>query len=63
MLGLDNNVSKIISKRLEYKFVMIKSLIGGILLLVISYLSTYRLNVQISHLPYLLFLGIGGFGL
>ena len=63
--GLDNNVSKMISKKITNtaKIVMIKSLIGAILLLVISYLSTYRLNVQISHLPYLLFLGIGGFGL
>ena len=63
--GLDNNVSKMISKKITNtaKIVMIKSLIGGILLLVISYLSTYILNVQISHLPYLLFLGIGGFGL
>ncbi len=63
--GLDNNISKIISKKITNtaEIVMIKSLIGGMLLIVISYFSTYKLNVQISQIPYLLFLGIGGFGL
>ncbi len=63
--GLDNNISKIISKKIinTAKIVMIKSLLGGMLLFVILYFSTYKLNVQISQLPYLLFLGIGGFGL
>ncbi|MDQ6723730.1 MAG: DMT family transporter [Thermoproteota archaeon] len=63
--GLDNNISKIISRRITStaKIVLIKSLIGGTLLLIISFFLGYKLNFDITQIPYLLFLGIGGFGL
>jgi drug/metabolite transporter (DMT)-like permease len=63
--GLDNNISKIISKRITNtaKIVLVKSLIGGTLLLIISFYLGYKLNIEINQIPYLLILGIGGFGL
>jgi drug/metabolite transporter (DMT)-like permease len=63
--GLDNNISKIISKRITNtaKIVLVKSLIGGTLLLIISFYLGYKLNIEINQVPYLLILGIGGFGL
>ncbi len=62
--GLDNNISKIISKRITNtaKIVLVKSLIGGTLLLIVSFYLGYKLNFEINQIPYLLFLGIGGFG-
>jgi drug/metabolite transporter (DMT)-like permease len=63
--GLDNNISKIISKRITNtaKIVLVKSLIGGTFLLIISFYLGYKLNIEINQIPYLLILGIGGFGL
>jgi drug/metabolite transporter (DMT)-like permease len=63
--GLDNNISKIISKRITNtaKIVLVKSLIGGTLLLIISFYLGYKLNIEINQIPYLLILGIGGFSL
>lgn len=63
--GLDNNISKIISKRIANtaKIVLVKSLIGGTLLLIVSFYLGYKLNIEINQIPYLLILGIGGFGL
>ena len=63
--GLDNNISKIISKRITNtaKIVLVKSLIGGTLLLIVSFYLGYKLNIEINQIPYLLILGIGGFGL
>jgi drug/metabolite transporter (DMT)-like permease len=63
--GLDNNISKIISKRITNtaKIVLVKSLIGGTLLLIISFYLGYKLNIEINQIPYLLILWIGGFGL
>jgi drug/metabolite transporter (DMT)-like permease len=63
--GLDNNLSKIISKRTTNtsKIISIKSLTGGIILLTCSFLLGYDLTLEISQVPYLLILGVGGFGL
>ncbi len=63
--GIDNNLSRIISKRIinTSKIVFIKSIIGAIILLITSYLLGYRPTFIIDQLPYLLILGIGGFGL
>jgi drug/metabolite transporter (DMT)-like permease len=63
--GLDNNISKIISKKITNtaKIVLLKSLIGGIFLLIISFFLGYTVNFEITQIPYLLILGIGGFGL
>jgi len=63
--GLDNNLSKVISKRTANtsKIIYVKSLTGGIILLTCSFLLGYRVNLEISQIPYLLILGIGGFGL
>jgi drug/metabolite transporter (DMT)-like permease len=63
--GLDNNISKIISKRISNtsKIVFIKSLTGGIILLLVSFLLGYKVNFDITQIPYLLILGIGAFGL
>jgi drug/metabolite transporter (DMT)-like permease len=63
--GLDNNISKTISNRITNtsKIVVIKSLIGGILLLIISLSLGYNLSIELFQIPYLLILAIGGFGL
>jgi drug/metabolite transporter (DMT)-like permease len=63
--GLDNNISKIISKRITNtaKIVLIKSLIGGLFLLIISFFLGYKLIFEITQIPYIIILGIGGFGL
>ena len=64
--GLDNNLSKIISNRITNtsKIVVIKSLIGGFLLLIISILLGYNLSsIELYQIPYLFILAIGGFGL
>ena len=63
--GLDNNLSKLISKRTTNtsKIISIKSLIGGMVLLACSLLLGYEVSLEMSQIPYLLILGIGGFGL
>jgi drug/metabolite transporter (DMT)-like permease len=63
--GIDNNLSKIISNRISNtsKIVFVKSMIGGILLLITSTLLGFRFNIDVSEIPYYLILGIGGFGL
>jgi drug/metabolite transporter (DMT)-like permease len=63
--GLDNNISKIISKRITNtaKIVLLKSLIGGIFLLAVSFFLGYKVIFEITQIPYILILGIGGFGL
>ncbi len=63
--GLDNNISKIISKRITNtaKIVLLKSLIGGLFLLIVSFFLGYKLIFEITQIPYILILGIGGFGL
>ena len=63
--GLDNNISKTISNRITNtsKIVVIKSLIGGFLLLIISIYLGYNLSIEFFQMPYMFILGIGGFGL
>ena len=63
--GLDNNISKIISNRIANtsKIVVVKSLIGGFLLLIISLILGYQLSLDLFQIPYLFILAIGGFGL
>ena len=63
--GLDNNLSKVISKRIpsSITIVMVKSLIGGSILLLISKLLNESIKIDVMNIPYLLLLGIGGFGL
>jgi drug/metabolite transporter (DMT)-like permease len=63
--GLDNNLSKLVSKRTTNtsKIISIKSLTGGMILLTCSFLLGYEIKLDMSQIPYLLILGIGGFGL
>jgi len=63
--GLDNNISKIISNRITNtsKIVVVKSLIGGFLLLIITLFLGYNLSIEIFQIPYLFILAVGGFGL
>ncbi len=63
--GLDNNLSKLMSKRTTNtsKIISIKSLAGGMILLTCSLLLGYEVKLEMSQIPYLLILGIGGFGL
>ncbi|TVP41808.1 DMT family transporter [Candidatus Nitrosocosmicus arcticus] len=62
--GLDNNLSKVVSKRIpsSITIVMVKSLIGGSILLLISTLLNESMKIDIMNIPYLLLLGVGGFG-
>lgn len=63
--GLDNNLSKIVSKRIQetITIVMIKYLIGGLVLFIVSAMLYETIKIELSDVPYLLLLGIGGFGL
>ena len=63
--ALDNNISKIISKTIHIpKIIVLKSLIGGSLLFILTMIifGIEEFEVDIFHIPYLVFAGSMGFG-
>src|SRR5215207_4895372 len=63
--ALDNNISKIISKTIHIpKIIVLKSLIGGSLLFILTVIifEIEEFKVDLIHIPYLLFAGSLGFG-
>ena len=61
--ALDNNLSKILSKRMDIaRIVQLKSLIGGSILLVLVFILQIPISVDTEHIPNILLLGIAGFG-
>ena len=63
--ALDNNMSKILSKTIHIpKIIVLKTLIGGSLLfiLTITVFGIAEFDVDIIHMPYLVFAGSLGFG-
>ena len=60
--AMDNNISKIVSHKMNpAKIVQLKSLIGGLLLMAIVIASDVRVNINLTQIPNILLLGIGGF--
>ena len=63
--ALDNNISKIISKTIHIpKIIVLKSLIGGSLLFILTMFifGIEEFKVNVFHIPYLVFAGSMGFG-
>ena len=61
--ALDNNLSKILSTKLDIaRIVQLKSLIGGSILLLLVFLLQIPINIELEHIPNILLLGIAGFG-
>src|SRR5215218_4004506 len=59
--GLDNNVSKIASQRIDAaRLVQLKSAIGGSCLLVIVLLVRVPINITVSEVPNIILLGVAG---
>lgn len=62
--ALDNNLSKILSNRLDAaRIVQLKSAIGGSILLILVFLFQIPINLKLEHIPNILFLGGAGFGI
>ena len=62
--AIDNNVSKIITKKVDVlKIVQLKSGIGGIILLVVVFATNIPILIPSSEIPFILLLGIVGFAL
>jgi len=60
--GLDNNISRMLSHKIEIaKIIQLKSFIGGIILLALSILLGISLTINLIEMSYILFLGIVGF--
>ena len=60
--GLDNNISKIISHRIDVtKIIQLKSFIGGIILLALVFLLGIPVSISMPQIPYILLLGIVSF--
>jgi drug/metabolite transporter (DMT)-like permease len=60
--GLDNNISRMLSHRIDItKIIQLKSFIGGIILLAFSVLLGISVSINLIEIPYILFLGIVGF--
>ncbi len=61
--ALDNNLSRTLSTRLDIaRIVQLKSLVGGSILLLLVFLLDIPFNIELGHIPNILFLGIAGFG-
>lgn len=61
--ALDNNLSKILSTRLDVaRIVQLKSLIGGAILLLFVFLLQIPIDIELEHIPNILLLGVAGFG-
>lgn len=62
--AIDNNVSKIITKRVDIlKIAQLKSAIGGTILLVVVFATSIPVLVPASEIPFVLLLGTVGFAL
>ena len=62
--AIDNNVSKIITKRIDVlKIAQLKSGIGGTILLVVVFAANIPFLIPSNELPFVLLLGIVGFAL
>ena len=60
--GLDNNISRILSHRIDItRIIQFKSFIGGFILLALGLLLGIPLNINLTQIPYILLLGIVGF--
>ena len=60
--AIDNNISKIISHKMDIaKIVQLKSFIGGSLLLAIVVASSIKININLTHIPNIILLGAVGF--
>lgn len=61
--GLDNNISRIISNRINIaRLVQLKSVIGGSVLLVIIITFGIPIQVSMEQIPYIIVLSVLGFG-
>ena len=61
--GLDNNISRILSHRIDItRIIQLKSFIGGFIILVLGLLLGIPININLTEIPYILLLGILGFG-
>ena len=62
--GLDNNISKIASQRIEAaRLIQLKSAIGGGCLLTIVLLFRIPINIPLAEVPNIILLGVVGFGI
>jgi drug/metabolite transporter (DMT)-like permease len=62
--GIDNNISKIVSHKINAaKIVQLKSLIGGSLLMAIVIILGIKINLNLTQIPIIILLGAGGFGM
>ena len=60
--GLDNNISRILTHRIDItKIIQLKSFIGGIILLALTASLGISLSINLIEIPYILLLGIVGF--
>jgi drug/metabolite transporter (DMT)-like permease len=61
--GLDNNISRILTHRIDItKIIQLKSFIGGFVLLALIVSLGISLSINLREMPYILLLGIVGFG-
>jgi drug/metabolite transporter (DMT)-like permease len=62
--GLDNNISRMLSHKIDItKIIQLKSFIGATILIALAYLLGVSLSINLIQTPYILFLGIIGFGI
>jgi drug/metabolite transporter (DMT)-like permease len=62
--GLDNNISKIASQRIDVaRLIQLKSAIGGFCLFAIVLLSGIPINITLEEVPNVILLGVAGFGI
>lgn len=62
--AIDNNISKTITKRIDVlKIAQLKSGIGGVILLVIVFVTNTPFLIPFNEIPFVLLLGIVGFAL
>ena len=60
--AMDNNISKIVSHKMNAaKIVQLKSLIGGSLLMAIVITLGIKINISLTQIPSIILLGTGGF--
>ena len=61
--ALDNNLSKIITHRIDIsKIVQLKGLIGGSIVLIFAFLTGSSINISLIQIPNLILVGMVGFG-
>jgi len=62
--GLDNNISKIASQRIDVaRLIQLKSAIGGSCLFAITLLFGIPINITLADVPNIVLLGVVGFGI